>query len=75
MTVGQTLQARFMTLPNQDTDGDNHFDVRFPLRDAVVAYIHPEGRYITLETILDGKQVKESFHPDDFWRMTCRKST
>lgn len=70
MTVGQTVQARFITLPNQMTDGDNRFEVRFPLRDAVVSYIHPEGRYVTLETVLDGKRVKESFHPNELRRKT-----
>lgn len=65
MTVGQTVRARFRTVPDQCAVENASWEKRFPLRDAVVAYIHPAGRYVTLETILDGKAVKESFHPND----------
>lgn len=65
MTVGETIQARFMTLPSCDAGERATWEKRFPLRDAVVAYIHPARRYVTLETILDGKAVRESFRPED----------
>lgn len=68
MQVGQRVKARFRSLPNETTGGDNRFEVRYPLRDAVVSYIHPKGRYITLETLSDGNPVKESFHPNDLRR-------
>lgn len=65
MTVGETIRARFRTMPDSGAGESATFEKKFPLREAVVAYIHPAGRYVTLETILDGKAVRESFCPED----------
>lgn len=65
MTVGDTIRARFRTLPNSDAGERATFEEKFPLREAVVIYIHSAGRYVTLETVLDGKSVRESFRPEE----------
>ncbi len=31
----------------------------------VVTYIHPQRRYVTVAIMVDGKEIKESFRPEE----------
>lgn len=35
------------------------------LRTGVVTYIHPQRRYVTVAIMVDGKEIKESFRPEE----------
>ena len=61
MQKGDTIKARFMTLPNEDPGSGANDDKRFPVRKGTVVYVHPKGRYIVAEC--DG--VRETFFPED----------
>lgn len=37
----------------------------YPLRTGVVTYIHPQRRYVTVAIMVDGKEIKESFRPEE----------
>lgn len=63
MKVGQTVRARFRSLPDSDAGERATTEKRFPLRSAVVVYIHPKWRFITLATETGGGTIKESFPP------------
>jgi hypothetical protein len=36
-----------------------------PIRAGVVTYIHPQRRYVTVAIMVDGKEIKESFRPEE----------
>lgn len=35
------------------------------IRAGVVTYIHPQRRYVTVAIMVDGKEIKESFRPEE----------
>lgn len=37
----------------------------YPIRTGVVTYIHPKRRYVTVAIMGDGKEIKESFRPEE----------
>lgn len=48
MQKGDTIRARFMTLPDL-FPGKGCEEKKFPIRKGTVVYVHPKGRYIVAE--------------------------
>lgn len=46
MQVGDTIRARFMTLPIEYPGSGANGEKRFPVRKGTVVYVHPKGRLI-----------------------------
>lgn len=61
MQKGDTIKARFMTLPNEYPGSGSNDDKKFPIRDGTVVYVHPKGRYIVAEC----GGVRETFFPEE----------
>lgn len=61
MKIGDTIRARFMTLPETFSSMGASIDTKYPVRRATVVYVHPKGRYIVAEC----KGVRETFFPED----------
>ena len=61
MQIGDTIRARFMTLPEPFPGMGASIDKQYPVRRATVVYLHPKGRYIVAEC----KGVRETFFPED----------
>lgn len=61
MQKGDTIMARFMTLPSEYPGSGANDDKRFPVRRGTVVYVHPKGRYIVAEC----GGVRETFFPED----------
>ena len=61
MQKGDTIQARFMTLPSEYPGSGANDEKRFPVRKGTVVYVHPAGRYIVAEC----GGVRETFFPED----------
>lgn len=67
MTVGQKVRARFTTfsaLAEHERPKKNEL---YPIRDGVVTYIHPRGRFLLVQTHARGGDIVESFRPDEVW--------
>lgn len=60
MQKGDTIRARFMTLPDL-FPGKGCEEKKFPIRKGTVVYVHPKGRYIVAEC----GGVRETFFPED----------
>lgn len=61
MQKGDTIRARFMTLPSEGPGSGANDEKRFPVRRGTVVYVHPKGRYIVAEC----GGVRETFFPED----------
>ena len=61
MQKGDTIRARFMTLPSEYPGSGANDEKRFPVRKGTVVYVHPKGRYIVAEC----GGVRETFFPED----------
>ena len=61
MQKGNTIRARFMTLPSEYPGSGANDEKRFPVRKGTVVYVHPKGRYIVAEC----GRVRETFFPED----------
>lgn len=53
-----------MTVP-EEFPGKARGEKLYPLRTGVVTYIHPQRRYVTAAIMVDGKEIKESFRPEE----------
>ena len=60
---GDTIKARFMTLPSEYPGSGANDEKRFPVRKGTVVYVHPKGRYIVAEC----GGVRETFFPEDIF--------
>lgn len=60
MQKGDTIRARFMTLPNEYPGSGVTDEKKFPVRTGTVVYVHPKGRYVVAEC--DG--VREALFPE-----------
>lgn len=61
MQKGDTIRARFLTMPEPFPGAGATKDNLYPVRKATVVYVHPKGRYIVAEC----KGVRETFFPED----------
>ena len=61
MQNGDTIKARFMTLPSEYPGSGANDEKRFPVRKGTVVYVHPKGRYIVAEC----GGVRETFFPEE----------
>lgn len=60
MQIGDTIRARFMTLPNL-FPGKAIKGGDFPIRTGTIVWVHPQGRFVVAECM----GVKEAFRPED----------
>mgnify|MGYP007106424450 CR=1 FL=1 len=61
MTIGQTVNARFKTIPNLLKSKSTADEETYPIRTGEVIYIHPKGRFISVRTETAGGPVVENF--------------
>lgn len=61
MQKGDTIRARFMTLPSEYPGSGANDEKRFPVRKGTVVYVHPKGRYIVAEC----GGVRETFFQEE----------
>lgn len=61
MTIGQTVNARFKTIPNLLKSKSTADEETYPIRTDEVIYIHPKGRFISARTETAGGPVVENF--------------
>lgn len=61
MQIGDTIRARFLTMPEPFPGAGATKDNLYPVRKATVVYVHPKGRYIVAEC----GGVRETFFPED----------
>lgn len=61
MTIGQTVNARFKTIPNLLKSKSTADEETYPIRTGEVIYIHPKGRFISMRTETAGGPVVENF--------------
>lgn len=61
MQIGDTIRARFLTMPEPFPGVGATTDKQYPVRKATVVYVHPKGRYVVVEC----KGVRETFFPED----------
>ena len=61
MQKGDTIKARFMTLPSEYPGSGANDEKRFPVRKGTVVYVHPKGRYIVAEC----GGVRETFFQEE----------
>lgn len=73
MEIGDKIQARFLTIPENFPGSGQPFEVMFPIRSATVVYVHPKGRYIVAATEVDGKEVRETFRPEEVLTQNPKK--
>ena len=65
MTVGQTVEARFKTIPNLLKSKSTADEETYPIRTGEIIYIHSKGRFITVRTHTKGGDVTENFLPGE----------
>lgn len=65
MKIGQTVEAKFKTLPVERAKSEQSSVELCPLRRGRVAWIHPRGRFITVTTQTKGGHVTENFLPGE----------
>ena len=63
MKIGQTVEAKFKTLPVEGAEWEWAGVELRPIRRGRVAWIHPRGRFITVTTHTKGGDVTENFLP------------
>lgn len=61
MTIGQTVSARFKTIPNLLKSKSTADEETYPIRTGEIIYIHPKGRFISVRTETAGAPVVENF--------------
>ena len=65
MTIGQTVNARFKTIPNLLKSKSTADEETYPIRTGKIVYIHPKGRFVTVTTKTLGGDVTENFLPGE----------
>ena len=60
MTIGQTVSARFKTIPNLLKSKSTADEETYPIRTGEIIYIHPKGRFISVRTETAGGPVVEN---------------
>lgn len=61
MQIGDTIRARFLTMPEPFPGAGATKDNLYPVRRGTVVYVHPKGRYIVAEY----GGVRETFFPEE----------
>ena len=61
MTIGQTVSARFKTIPNLLKSKSTADEETYPIRTGEIIYIHPKDRFISVRTETAGGPVVENF--------------
>lgn len=65
MKIGQTVEAKFKTLPVERAKSERSSVELYPIRRGRVAWIHPRGRFIAVTTHTKGGDVTENFLPGE----------
>lgn len=63
MKIGQTVNARFKTIPNLLKSKSTADEETYPIRTGEIIYIHPKGRFISVQTKTAGGTITETFQP------------
>ena len=61
MTIGQTVNARFKTIPNLLKSKSTADEETYPIRTGKIIYIHPKSRFISVRTETAGGPGVENF--------------
>lgn len=61
MQIGDTIRARFLTMPEPVPGAGATKDNLYHVRKATVVYVHPKGRYIVAEC----GGVRETFFTEE----------
>ena len=61
MTIGQTVSARFKTIPNLLKSKSTADEETYPIRTGEIIYIHPKDRFISVRTETAGGPAVENF--------------
>ena len=61
MKIGQTVEAKFKTLPVERARSERSSVELCPIRRGWVVWIHPRGRFIAVTTHTLGGDVTETF--------------
>lgn len=65
MKTGQTVEAKFKTLPVERAKSEQSSVELCPMRTGRVTWIHPKGRFIAVTTHTKGGDVTENFLPGE----------
>lgn len=65
MKIGQTVEAKFKTLPVERAKSERSSVELCPIRRGWVVWVHPRGRFITVTTQTKGGDVTENFLPEE----------
>lgn len=65
MKIGQTVEAKFKTLPVERAKSEQSSVELCPVRRGRVEWVHPRGRFITVTTRTKGWDVTENFLPGE----------
>lgn len=65
MTIGQTVSARFKTIPSLLKGKSTADEETYPIRTGKIIYIHPKGRFVTVRTHTPGGDITENFRPGE----------
>lgn len=65
MKIGQTVRAKFKTLPVERAKSERSSVEMCPMRTGRVTWVHHKGRFITVTTKTLGGDVTETFLPGE----------
>lgn len=65
MEIGQTVKARFKTIPSLLKGKSTADEETCPVRTGKVVYIHPEGRFLSVRTHTPGGDITENFRENE----------
>lgn len=63
LKIGQTVKARFITIPQTVEGRKRTIDDTCPIRDGVITYIHPQNRFVCVTLHTGGGDITEAFKP------------
>lgn len=63
LKIGQTVKARFITIPQTVEGRSRAFEDICPIRGGTVTYIHPHNRFVCVTTHTGGGDITEAFKP------------
>lgn len=65
MKIGQTVEAKFKTLPVERAKSERSSVELCPVRRGQVTWIHPRRRLVCVTTRTKGGDVTETFQPEE----------
>lgn len=65
MEIGQTVKARFKTIPSLLKGKSTADEETYPVRTGTVVYIHPKGRFAAVRIHTPRGDITETFRLDE----------